>query len=199
MKRAFKPLGLVLTDENLNGLKVSLFNETGSARAVTLTLTCLREGETIVMSAASDLVLEPRRTIGLPATTLWGGFFDTAYAYRFGEPSHDVTVARLVDTDGARLAEAFHFPLGRGHERYELGLSATLVGGDEGWCLTVTTRRLAQSVRIDGDDLRPGKLRPDDNWFHLAPGAPRVISLGHAARRPTGTLTALNGRERIAW
>ena len=199
LKRAFKPLGLVLTDENLNGLKVSLFNETAGARAVTLTLTCLREGETIVMNAASDLVLEPRRTIGLPATTLWGGFFDTTYAYRFGEPSHDVTVARLLDADGVRLAEAFHFPLGRGNERHDLGLSATLVEGDEGWCLSVATRRLAQSVRIDGDDLRPGKLRPDDNWFHLAPGAARLIGLGHAGRRPTGTLAALNGRERIMW
>ena len=199
LKRAFKPLGLVLTDENLNGLKVSLFNETASARAVTLTLTCLREGETVVMSATSDLVLEPRRTIGLPATTLWGGFFDTTYAYRFGEPSHDVTVARLLDADGVRLAAAFHFPLGRGHQRHELGLSATLVEGDGGWSLSVATRRLAQSVRIAGDDLRSGKLRPDDNWFHLAPGAARVIRLGHAARRPSGTLAALNGRERIAW
>ena len=204
LKRAFKPVGLALTDENLNGLKVSLFNETAAARAVRLTLTCLREGETAVMSAATDLVLQPRRTIALPATTLWGGFFDTTYAYQFGEPSHDVTVARLLDADGAYLAEAFHFPLGRGHARHDLGLTATLIGDEAGWSLEVATRRLAQSVRISGDDQRPGGSwpegsQPDDNWFHLAPGAARVIALGRAARRPSGTITALNGLERVAW
>ena len=80
LKRAFRPCGLVLTDENLNGLKVSLFNEAAIERPVTLTLACLRDGATPVMHAAIDLVLAPRSTIGLAATTLWGGFFDTTYA-----------------------------------------------------------------------------------------------------------------------
>ncbi len=194
LKRAFRPVGLVLSDENLNGLKVSLFNDLAAARAVTLTLACLREGETVVMSAATDLVLEPRRTVGLPATTLWGGFFDTTYAYRFGEPSHDVTVARLLDADGGHLAGAFHFPLGRGHERHDLGLTATLVEDGRGWSLAVATRRFAQSVRIAG-----AALRPDDNWFHLAPGAGRAIALGRSSRRPTGTVTALNGHGSVTW
>ncbi len=197
LKRVFKPIGLVLTDENLNGLKISLFNETAVPRPVRLTLTCLREGRTVVMDAAADLTLEPRRTIALPATTLWGGFFDTTYAYRFGEPSHDVTVARLLDADGGRIAEAFHFPLGRGHARHDLGLRATPVEGDGGWGLEVATRRFAQSVRIAG--AGSGGWRPDDNWFHLAPGAPRVIALGRPARRPNGTVSALNGRESVAW
>ncbi len=199
LKRAFKPVGLVLIDENLNGLKVSLFNETAAPRAVKLTLTCLREGGTVVMDATADLVLEPRRTVALAATTLWGGFFDTTYAYRFGEPSHDVTVARLHDADGGWIAEAFHFPLGRGHARHDLGLGATPVEGDDGWTLAVATRRFAQSVRIAGEGPRSGGLRLDDNWFHLAPGTPRVIALGRSAGRPRGTVAALNGRERVAW
>ncbi|WP_210253117.1 glycoside hydrolase family 2 protein, partial [Beijerinckia sp. L45] len=113
--RACRPITVVLTDENLNGLKVTLINETVSPRVVTLTLTCLRDGETPVMRATRDLTLEPRSTIGIAATDLWGGFFDTTYAFRFGEPSHDVTVGRLTDSSGAFVADAFHFPLGRGH------------------------------------------------------------------------------------
>jgi beta-mannosidase len=193
--RAFRPVTVVVTDENLNGLKVTLINETAIPRAVTLTLTCLRDGETPVMRATRDLTLEPRSTIGLAATDLWGGFFDTTYAFRFGEPSHDVTVARLVDaTSGAFLAEAFHFPLGRGHAVSELGLTADLTKGVSGWQLALSTKRFAQSVRIDS------AYRAAENWFHLAPGIVRVIDIeavDGTDEPPRGWVAAINGRERI--
>ena len=182
------------TDENLNGLKVSRFNETDAARPVRLTLASLRQGETIVMQAATDLVLQPRRTIGLAATTLWGGFFDTTYAYRFGEPAHDVTVARLLDAGGGLIAEAFHFPQGRGHDRHALGLAAVLVPKADGWRLDLSTRRLAQSVRIVGTGFRV-----DDNWFHLSPGSTRAIALRSGGERPSGHVSALNGSDRVTW
>ncbi len=194
LKRAFKPLSLVLTDENLNGLKVSLINETKAAQPVRLTLASLRDGEAVVMQAAIDLVLQPRRTIALAATTLWGGFFDTTYAYRFGEPSHDVTVARLLNAEGTLLAEVFHFPLGRGHDKCELGLDAQLVIGVDGFGLQLSTRRLAQSVWISGTGVRP-----DDNWFHLAPGRARFVALRTESEAPSGHVVALNGVERLSW
>ena len=194
LKRAFRPVTVILTDENLNGLKVSLVNETALSAPVTLTMTCLREGEIVVMRARADLILQPRATIALAATTLWGGFFDTTYAFRFGEPSHDVTVARLTETGGdAWLAEAFHFPLGRGHARHALGLEATLVEDGTGIILTVATRRFAQSVRIVCEGWRP-----EDNWFHLAPGGTRGIALKAIERtpdRPRCVVTALNGTD----
>ncbi len=193
LKRAFAPVGLVLTDENLNGLKVSLFNETAVPRPVRLELFCLREGETTVMNAAADLTLQPRRTVALAATTLWGGFFDTTYAFRFGEPAHDVTVARLSEAEtGAPLAEAYHFPLGRGHARHDLGLAATVRRHGAGWRLALATRRFAQSIRI-----RCEGASPSDNWFHLAPGSTRLVGLAPLApdlNRVGGSVEALNGR-----
>ena len=189
LKRAFRPCGLVLTDENLNGLKVSLFNEAGTKRAVKLTLTCLREGETSVMHAEADLMLAPRSTIGLAATTLWGGFFDTTYAFRFGELSHDVIVARLADAaSGEVLADAFHFPVGRGRDRHELGLEAVKHRHGMGWNLVLQTRRLAQSVRLAGAGACFG-----DNYFHLAPGFPRTISVDSTYDPTLVTVEALNG------
>ena len=189
LKRAFRPCGLVLSDENLNGLKVSLFNEAASERAVTLTLVCLREGETSVMRAAVDLVLAPRSTIGLAATTLWGGFFDTTYAFRFGEPSHDVTVARLVDAaSGLFIAEAFHFPLGRGHGRSDNGLEAVARRAGAGWRLIIETRRLAQSIRVTCP-----ATSFSDNYFHLAPGQPRVLDASIGFDPASCTVEALNG------
>lgn len=194
LKRAFRPVTVILTDENLNGLKISLVNETALSRSVKLTLTCLRDGETMVMRAGADLVLQPRATIALAAATLWGGFFDTTYAFRFGEPSHDVTIACLFEGDGeALIAEAFHFPLGRGHARDDLGLEAKLVATGGRHAVTVSTRRFAQSIRIACDGWRP-----DENWFHLAPGRARTIQLtavADAAAPPRGTVSALNGTD----
>ncbi len=197
LKRAFKPRTVILTDENLNGLKISLVNETALPSGVTLALTCLREGDTVVMRASADLVLQPRATVALAATTLWGGFFDTTYAFRFGEPSHDVTVARLFEAGGAvPIAEAFHFPLGRGHARHALGLEAAFAEDGPVPTLTVRTRRFAQSVRIACEGWQP-----DDNWFHLAPGLTRRIVLHRldsaAAARPPCVVSALNATDSV--
>ena len=199
VKRAFRPVSVVLTDENLNGLAISLINETASPRPVKLELTCLRDGATVVMRGKTEIVLEPRTTIGLAASTLWGGFFDTTYAYRFGEPSHDVTVARLTEggTDDL-IAEAFHLPLGRGHARHALGLAAALTHDPKsGWHVDLTTKRFAQSVRI----IAQGFVAAD-NYFHLPPGVTRRVALTPIAggeHRPTGEIRPLNGLEASAF
>uniref|UniRef100_UPI0038F6696D hypothetical protein n=1 Tax=Streptomyces niveiscabiei TaxID=164115 RepID=UPI0038F6696D len=69
---------------------------------------------------------------------------------------------------GVVLAEAFHFPLGRGHERHHCGLVARLEREGDDWSLVLSTRRLAQSVEI----VDAG-WRAERSWFHLAPGEPR--------------------------
>ena len=195
-RRAFQPIGLALTDENLNGLRISLINETAEPRPVRLALRCLRDGAVPVMNASAELTLQPRLTVAFAATTLFGGFFDTTYAFRFGEPSHDVTVARLCDAaSGEMIAEAFHFPLGRGHARRDLGLAASLSRRGTDWLLHLTTRRLAQSVRIRCRDARPS-----DNYFHLAPGEGRTLLLSGAGdAAPSGTVEALDGLAAVAF
>jgi beta-mannosidase len=192
LKRAFKPVTVIFTDEGINGLRLHLINETAVPKPLHLSLTSLRDGEVPVMRAKREMSLDPRSTIMLPATDLWGGFFDTTYAYRFGEPSHDVTFAQLYDAQSNELlAEAFHFPLGRGHACRELGLEAALIQDHTDWHLKLTAKRLAQSIRIS-DEI----FRAEDNWFHLAPGHSRQIKLfprhpTHAT--PKGSIAAVNG------
>jgi len=200
LKRAFKPLTVLLTDEGINGLQIHLLNETSGQKPVRLTLSALRKGEVPVMRAEREMILEPRGTIMLSATELWGGFFDTTYAYRFGEPSHDVTFAQLYETESnALIAEAFHFPIGRGmggsmgadHARHDLGLKAELVCDKSDWYMNLSTSRFAQSVHI-----ADGIFRPDDNWFHLAPNHTRQIRLvprQSTNAMPKGHVAALNG------
>ncbi|SIR07128.1 glycoside hydrolase family 2 protein [Bosea sp. TND4EK4] len=192
LKRAFRPVQLALTDEGVNGLAIHLINEKPQALATHLELTCWRDGRTAVVKARREIALEARSARTLSAFDLIGRFFDISYAYRFGPPGHDVTSAVLRDADsGAVLAQAFHFPLGRGHERHDLGLEATLEAQGEGWTLLVSVQRFAQSVEI----VDP-HWRPQDSWFHLAPGEPRRIRLlarRTAPSRPAGLVRAVNG------
>jgi len=173
LKRAFKPVTLLFTDEGNNGLRLHLINETSFARDLRLDLVCLRDGSTAVMRANQAMTLQPRSTISLSATELWGGFFDTTYAYHFGEPSHDVTVGQIFEGEQDQpLAEAFHFPLGRSKAFHKPCLAADLERGENGWTLSLTVQKLAQSIHILSQDILP-----DDNWFHLAPGMTRKIGL----------------------
>ncbi len=189
--RAFRPVQVMLSDEGTNGIDVHVLNETGEDREIVVELACLRDGAQPVVRGSRRLQLAARQGVTLAATELFGAFFDTAYAFRFGPPSHNVTVARLKDANDGVAAEAFHFPLGRAAALGEAVVQARLCEEGEGWSLVLSSDRLAQSVHVDA----PG-FRPSDNWFHLAPGGERRIRLSplHDGAVPSGEVHALNCR-----
>lgn len=194
LKRAFCPLQVLLTDEGTNGLDIHLINERPTSESVTLEIACLREGAQPVVSASKALSLDLRSSHRIPATNLFGAFFDTTYAYRFGPPSHNVTVARLLDSEGAVLSEAFHFPLGRQHARHSAGIEHAFHRINSVWWLELSTDRFAQSVHLDLENFRP-----EDDWFHLAPGRTKRIRLhprdgADHDQKPRGTLRHLGAR-----
>ncbi|TBW33879.1 glycoside hydrolase family 2 protein [Siculibacillus lacustris] len=194
LARAALPLALLLADEGVNGLDCHLANETATPVAGRLELAALADGRLPVASGARDVEVPARGSLSFAATELFGAFFDTTRAYRFGPPAHDLTHARLVAADGRVLAEAFHVPGGRSLERHDLGLTARLDGGPGAWELVIGCTRAALSVAIDDPAFEPA-----DSGFHLAPGERRV----RLARRPTtapeatpqGRVRALNGRD----
>lgn len=198
LARAFRPVQLAMTDEGVNGLALHILNERPAPLTATVELCCWRAGEVAIVSAKREIALAPRSATTLSAFALIGRFFDIAYAYRFGPPGHDVTSAVLRDAaSGAVLAEAFHFPLGRGHERYQCGLGARLERVGEDWSLVLSTRRFAQSVEIVDEGWRPER-----NWFHLAPGEPRRIRLRRragAGGAPAGEVRAVNAVDRAGY
>lgn len=194
LKRAFRPLQLLLTDEGTNGLSVHLVNETANVETAKLEIACLRDGRHAVVKGSRDLTLDARHTVKLAATDLFSAFFDTTYAFRFGPPSHDITVARLLSGDGTVVAEAFHFPVGRSKALHPASFEHTLSATDDGWLLHVTTDTFAQSVHLYFEHYLPG-----DDWFHLPPGVARAIRLLPRAGtdpsiKPIGTLTHLGSR-----
>lgn len=99
----------------------------------------------------------------IACTDLFGAFFDTTYAFCFGPPSHDVTVARLTAPETeAPIAEAFYFPLGRTKAFHEAEITALVAQQDDHWFLDLRSKRLAQSVQVG-----LAAYRAEDDWFHL--------------------------------
>lgn len=191
MRRAFRPVQVLLSDEGTNGLAVHVINESADNLALRLDVRCLRDGETTVVSGSREIELLARMSASFAATDLFGAFFDTTFAFRFGAPSHDVTVARLVDSaTGAEMATAFHFPRGRMAAMRPARLAAVLERDAKGWFVNIETHQLAQSVAL----AFPGYLA-SDSWFHLAPGPARRIRLEPAAggEAPSGTIRQLGG------
>jgi beta-mannosidase len=192
LRRAFRPVQLVLTDEGVNGLMLHLVNETENAIEAVVTLECLKDGTTSVMRGQRAVILEPRNTAGFSDVELWGAFFDTTYAYRFGPPSHDVTIATLATPAGELLAEAFHFPLGRAAIAAPEAVAVALEQDGETWHLRLRAFSFAQSVRIED-----ARFRPEDDWFHLPPGRDKFIRLsprpGTNAAPPRGIVAPLFG------
>ena len=198
LRRAFRPVQVLLVDEGLNGLVVHVINEPGIAFHGEVELACLRDGEVRVMQAKQLLHVPAHDSITITAISMWGAFFDTNYAYRFGEPSHDVTVARLRDATGVVVAEAFHFPLGQSVGCQDIGLEVKVIGTGDRRKLAITTQRFARSVHIVD---RLG--RAADNWFHLAPGEIRIVDLLPRNQdepiAAIGTVTAMNTAQVVTY
>ena len=183
-----------LTDEGSNGLTVHVINDLAERRSVDLTLDCLRDGQTPVVSGKLALDLEPHSAQTLNAIDLIGAFFDVNFAYRFGPLSHDVTVVRLFDrVSETTVAEAFHFPGGLSHRHQAASPTTNIQMDNNGnWFVDIKTDRLVRSVHLDDPNYEP-----EDDWFHVAPGAGRQIKLNprrgcDAEAAPNGVLSALN-------
>ena len=199
LRRAFRPVQVILSDEGTNGLDVHVVNDGAEERSLTLELSCLRHGRQPAVSGRKDLVLAPHSAETVPATDLFGAFFDTTYAFRFGPPSHDVSVGRLIDAQGAVVAEAFHFPQGRAKAIHTAPLSAALRQDGEGWLLDLSADRLVQSVAIEAEGFLPS-----DSWFHLPPGGVKSVRLApragiDPAARPAGEVRGIGAEAVISF
>jgi beta-mannosidase len=193
LKRAFRPLRVILTDEGVNGLAVHLVNDTARPVEALLRLTAWRDGTVPVLKAERPVTLPARAAVTLPAAGMTDRFFDTTYTYRFGPIPHDVVSAQLLsaEREAEPVDESHYFPKGRSLPRADLGLTAVVERQGDDWALRLATRRLACSVHVED-----GRFRAEDAWFHLSPGIERVVSLrprtGAGDGVPDGEVHALN-------
>ena len=184
LKRAFAPIGVLATDEGLNGLTLHAVNDRPRAIDAELRLVFYRGGEVPVVEGQARITVPACGVTAITADAILGRFADATYSYRFGPPGHDLVVASLVgSTGGERIGQAFYFPLGYPAQRSsDAGLQAVAepVAAGE-WRVTVRTRKFAQAVSFDA-----AGFVADDDFFHIEPGGERVVTL----RGPSSTLQA---------
>jgi beta-mannosidase len=198
LARACQPIAVLLTDEGLNGLVVHLVNDTATAVSGRLVL-ALFSGDHCLEAAERAVAVPARGGTTLSSSSLFDGFRDVTYAYRFGPRRHELVVASLFDDEGSLLARATYLPGGLSRPvQSEIGLQACLEPvDDQVWSLSVSTRRFAQFVAVEV----PG-FRAADSWFHLEPGGTQVTVLYPERspdpardRAPIGQVRALNSVE----
>jgi beta-mannosidase len=197
LRRALAPIAMSFSDEGCNGLAVRIVNDRAVMLRAGLEVNLYRAGEVRVGSGAQKVEVEARSAYEMNAATLFDGFFDLSYAYRFGPPMFEVATGTLRDEAGAVLARAFHFVPGLPSAReVDVGLAAEAkLRPDGAYDLAVRTRRFAQSVCVD-----MAGFESNENYFHLAPGEERHLQLtrtgSHATPTPVvaprGTVQALN-------
>jgi beta-mannosidase len=195
LRRVWQPRTIVFTDEGLDGLHAHVVNETSDPLQGTLELTLLRDGHVTVASATTPCEVAPRSVVTFGSDAMLGAFYDVAYAYRFGPPKHDVTIATLRGSDGSLLAEAFHFPH-RVEPKRATGANVTATASQTGermWEVTLQSDRFLYAAHFDA-----AKFLPDDNYFHLVPNRPKRVSLQSLdGSRLRGFVEALNLDESI--
>ncbi|MDB4933277.1 MAG: hypothetical protein JWP87_249 [Labilithrix sp.] len=182
LRRALAPVAVHLSDEGGNGLHVHAYNDGATPIEGELTID-LHRGEASVGRAKGAVMVPPRSAVELPVLSLFEGFMDLGHAYRFGPPTCDLVVATL--RAAGTTAEAFHFPVGLPSSRGNPGLTVELTEKtDHVVTLTVATRGFAQSIAVEADGWAP-----DDDFFHLAPGARRTLRLRRVDAKATGRLS----------
>ena len=194
--RAMRSVALVMSDEGVNGLDSWAHNDGPLPISGVLELTLFRAGRTVVASASTPLEVPAHSSVRIRTDAAIGRFTDPTYAYRFGPPAHDSVVGTWRRHDGSVVDSAFHFPLGPGSERHELGLRATAERtGADCFSVTISTGHLARYVTLD-----VGPAFAADDHFHLAPDSSRTIAVTSAAATATrGYVSALNSTTEVAF
>ncbi|MCU1230569.1 MAG: hypothetical protein JWO97_3453 [Acidobacteria bacterium] len=186
LRRIWQPQTVVLTDEGLNGLRAHVINETNEPLAATLELTLLRDGEIVIARGETTFELPSRTTRMFESDALLDGFYDVGYAYRFGPPGHDVTIATLRTRDGEVLADAFDFPLRAEPRRGSgAGITATARRSGHAWRVSLESERFLFAAHVDG---------ADDDYFHLPPRRLKTLTV-HGAQ--PAVVDALNLAEPV--
>ncbi|HYO76471.1 MAG TPA: glycoside hydrolase family 2 protein [Thermoanaerobaculia bacterium] len=172
LRRVWQPRTVVWTDEGLGGLHAHIVNETDQPLRGTLEVLLLRDGQVVTAQATVPCDVAARAKQTFEAEAVLGAFYDTAYAYRFGPPKHDVAVATLL-VDERVIAEAFHFPQsGEPPSANGAAVVAEAKRKDGQWEVTLESDRFLYAAHFDIDGFLPA-----DNYLHLLPRRRKTIAL----------------------
>ena len=193
VRRVCAPIALLGIDEGLNGLWLHAINDTPRAVDADLRVALYRDGARVGVLGRRSITVPAHGAQSVHANVLFDGFLDLSFAYRFGPPQHDVVVSTLRDRrSGELLAQDSFFPGAIPAEQMaDPGLSVQTIRDDRGYHLSLRAERFAHAVAIHASGFTP-----DDNYFDLEPGEPRVVALTGPAdgTAPAGSVAAIDSR-----
>ena len=191
LRRALLPQAVLITDEGLNGVRIHAINDTAAPVEGEIEVTLYR-GEMMSASGQAAITVPARGKAMVRGHAALKRFTDISYAFCFGPPQHDMVMARWRGADGRLLSEAVCFPAGRQRLlTLEPNLEASSEAAGPGrFLVRLRARRFAYAVSLE---LEPPCV-PEENYFHLAPGAERTIVVqAHGSVRLRGEARPLNG------
>ena len=197
LKRAWQPVSLQLTNENINGVDVHLTNETTNALDGTLQVMLLNASGAIVADAQHSVTVDARDSARYSVDQILSSFYDVAYSYRFGPPKHTAVAVQFRANDNHESSLAVLFPQKIDtSDKIQAKITALACPLDENhYRLTIETDSFLNTVQLD----TPGFIA-DNNYFHLLPGMKIEITLRRiddAQTRLKAYLSALNLAEEI--
>lgn len=174
LKRAWKPLTLIIVDEGVNGLKLIVHNDLPAEFVGTLKLSFCRFDGVVVHGGELDLILAARRTLELSAETVIGHFVDSSYTYQFGAPAFDFVAGELVDTQGDLVGETISLSdVSQILPPQEIDLGVEVMEQDGGNLLvTFVASQFVQSLT-----LKTNEFEVSDNCFHLMPNKLKAVEV----------------------
>jgi len=191
LKRAWASHRLILVDRGLDGVEGLVLNETETEIRGKIRIQILQHSRAVLADESLEFELKPRSSLKLSLDEILGRFFDTTYSYRFGPPKHDVIAVSLIAHDGELICTESIFPNGNSIRQLDgLSIDAQLTSVASGMELTIESADFLQNI-----ELLSKNVEFSDNYFHLAPGIKKRVSvdkLGDAEGRLLVTITALN-------
>ena len=197
LKRAWASQTVRITDAGLDGLQLHVLNERPELLAGTLELALYQHGNICTTRAQQAIEIDARGALTIQSDALLGRFFDTAYAYRFGPPQHNVIVASLLSDRGEILAEDFHFSQGMNMPMLNAieAMGQACRKSDGSVVLQLSCKTFLQSVHFECDGYTSS-----DAYFHLAPNVVRQVVFRPRTSPPARFkvhVSALNMREHL--
>ena len=198
LRRAWATRTLLVHDDGLDGLQLSIINESDQPLSAHVELTVFQNGTTAIATGSAKIKVAARSEQALSADAVLGHFFDLSYAYKFGPVKHDVVACALLDAEKNLIADSYHFPNGLNlpiQQHATINADISKVSEDE-LIVTLSADCFLQAVNIAVRDYLP-----EDNYFHLAPGRAKAVRLqktNASGKSFRGFIKALNLREAIA-
>jgi len=174
LKNIWRNQLVILKNEGLDGANVSLINETSEQLTGNIEIILLKDNETVVAQATQKVKISPNTKQLHSVDKILGHFYDTGYAYKFGQPQFDIMICRLKDHSQSLIHEAFMFI-----ENYDIKpadsaiINATAKQIDQDTLsVTIVSDKFLQFVRITARNYQA-----EDNYFHLSPNCEKTIKL----------------------